>query len=66
MLAVAGCAGMLKQCGGVADQATKSSVNKLSTVNPPTAVAIGGCIFLAGYCAGKLRTKGVDIALGFK
>lgn len=66
LVAIAGCGAATKKCGDVANQAINASAQKMGNVNPPTALAVGTCLVLAGYCAGKLTTKGIDRMLGFK
>lgn len=66
IVAVAGCGAAAKTCGDAVTQAVNASADKLGTVVPPSIWVVGGCMFLAGYCAGKLTTKGIDYALGLE
>ena len=65
IIAIAGCGAAINSCSNVGSQAFEAASSKLSNVNGPSAIAVGTCLILAGYCAGKLTTKGVDKLLGF-
>jgi hypothetical protein len=65
IIAIAGCGAAATQCSNVGNQAVKAATDKLNTLNPPSMAAVGGCLLLAGYCAGKLSTKGIDKLFGF-
>lgn len=51
--------------GNVPTAARNAAQGAASIAGFSAALAIGGCLFLAGYCAGKLSTKAIDRALGF-
>jgi hypothetical protein len=53
LINIAGCGTAGKHFGEVINQAVKKSGEKLATVNFLTALGIGACLLLVGYCAGK-------------
>jgi hypothetical protein len=66
LLGAVGCTAAGAQCTDVGQKAYKATIEKASNVNVPSALAVGGCLFLLGYCAGKVSTKAIDKFLGFE
>lgn len=61
---VAGCGAAIGVCKKAAEEAMQQAAVKHASTSSASAVTIVSCVFLAGFCLGKITTKSIDKYFG--